>query len=86
MRAASAAVAMLAEGHHRAMTPDERCRAASSLFDTARAIVDSSIATDLMPAQRLLAIARRIYGTELPEAAYAAYETFWRASRSVNRP
>ena len=76
----SAAVATLVEERHRAMTADDRCRVASSLFDTARAIVDSSLAADLTPVQRRLAIARRLYGTELPDAAYAAHAAFGRAS------
>jgi hypothetical protein len=57
---------------HAAMTPEQRWRAASSMFDTARAIVDSSLPPSLSPAERRIAIARRFYGHELPDAAIAA--------------
>jgi len=76
----SATAAAIVEERYRTMTPDDRCRAASSLFDTARAIVDSSLAADLTPQQRRIAIARRLYGNELPEAAYAAHGAFARTS------
>ncbi len=72
----SPAVASLVADHHRALTADDRCRAASSMFDSARAIVESSLAADLTSGQRRLAIARRFYGNELPEAAYAAHGAF----------
>jgi len=79
MNDTSPTVALLVEERHRAMTSDDRCRVASSLFDTARAIVDASLAADLTPAQRRLAVARRLYGTELPDAAYAAHAAFGHA-------
>lgn len=55
------------------MTPDERIRIASSMFDTARAIVESSLPPDLGRRARRLAYARRMYGDELPEAALIAF-------------
>ena len=64
--------AMVAE-HYRKMTPEERMRIASSMFDTARAIVESSLPPNLSRRERRLAYARRMYGTELPEAALIAF-------------
>jgi hypothetical protein len=64
--------AMVAE-RHRQMTPDERIRIVSSMFDTARAIVESSLPSDLSRRERRLAYARRMYGNELPEAALIAF-------------
>jgi hypothetical protein len=43
------------------------------MYDIARAIVDSSIPDGLSPAERRLAIARRLYGGDLPEATLRAY-------------
>lgn len=63
---------MVAE-RHRQMTPEERMRIASSMFDTARAIVESSLPPNLSRRERRLAYARRMYGTELPEAALIAF-------------
>jgi hypothetical protein len=57
---------------HVAMTPEQRWRIASSMFDAARAIVDSSLPPSLSSTDRRMAIARRIYGRELPDAAIAA--------------
>jgi hypothetical protein len=64
--------AMVAE-RHRQMTPDERMRIASSMFDTARAIVESSLPANLSRRERRLAFAKRMYGDELPEAALIAF-------------
>lgn len=63
---------MVAE-RHRQMTPEERMRIASSMFDTARAIVESSLPPNLSRRERRLAYARRMYGSELPEAALVAF-------------
>jgi hypothetical protein len=46
---------------------------ASSMFDTARAIVESSLSPNLGRRERRLAYARRMYGDELPEAALIAF-------------
>ena len=70
-------IARLVQERHRAMTPDDRMRIASDLFDTACAIIDSSLASDLPRRERRLALARRLYQGELPEAAlvrFAEYE------------
>jgi hypothetical protein len=64
--------AMVAE-RHRQMTADERMTAASSMFDTARAIVESSLPRNLSRRERRLAYAKRMYGDELPEAALVAF-------------
>jgi hypothetical protein len=81
MNDTSAVVAMLVADRHRAMTADERWQVASSLFDTARAIVESSLPSDLTGPQRRAALARRLYGNELPEAAIAAFAAFQAADR-----
>ena len=54
------------------MTPDERINIASSMFDTARAIVESSLPPNMTRRARRLAQAERMYGTELPRAALIA--------------
>jgi hypothetical protein len=76
MKDTNAKVARMVADRHRAMTPDERCLAASSLFDVARSIVEASLPDGLTEAERRLAVARRVYGTELPEAALAAYARY----------
>lgn len=58
---------------YRCMSPDQRMKIASSMFETARAIVESSLPVNLSPHERRLAFARRLYGDELPEAALQAY-------------
>ncbi len=58
---------------YRRMTPDERMRIASSMFDTARQIVESSLPANLPRRERRLAFARRLYAGELPEAALLAF-------------
>lgn len=55
------------------MTPLERLTIASALFDTGRAIVESSLPASLAPRDRRLALLRRLYGKELPEAALQAF-------------
>ncbi|MGH8136145.1 MAG: hypothetical protein ACRER4_07335 [Steroidobacteraceae bacterium] len=61
---------------HRAMTPAERLQAASDMFETARAIVDSSLPAGLTRYERRMALIRRIYGDELSPAAQAAFAEF----------
>lgn len=72
----SATVSRLVFERHQAMTPAERWHAAASLFETARAIVESSLPAGLTIEQRRLAVARRLYGTELPEAALLAHAQY----------
>lgn len=64
--------AMAAELHGR-MAPEERLRIASAMFDDARTIVEASLPHDLPLADRRLALARRLYDRELPEAALRAF-------------
>jgi hypothetical protein len=73
MNDTDASVARIVADRHRAMTPGERCAAASSLFDVARSFVEASLPDSLTEGERRLAVARRFYGTELPEAALSAY-------------
>lgn len=73
MNDTSAIVAQLFADHHRDMTPEQRLHAAASLYETARTIVNSSLPQDLTREERRLAIARRIYGSELSEAALIAH-------------
>ena len=58
---------------YRLMSPDERVRIASSMFEAARRIVESSLPPGLTRTERRLAFARRLYAGELPEAALRAY-------------
>jgi hypothetical protein len=73
MNDTSPEVAALVAERHRQMTPEERMRIASSMFDTARAIVESSLPPNLNRRERRLAYAQRMYGNELPEAALIAF-------------
>jgi hypothetical protein len=58
---------------YRRMTADERMRIASSMFETARKIIESSLPANMTRKERRLAFARRLYGGELPEKALLAY-------------
>ena len=69
----SATVSQLVAERHRAMNAEERWRVASSLYDIALAIVESSLPEDLTREERRAARARRLYGRELPEAAIVAF-------------
>ena len=64
--------AIVAERYRR-MSPDERMRIASSMFETARAMAELSLPPGLSGRERRLALARRWYEGELPEAALLAY-------------
>lgn len=57
---------------HAAMSVDERVRAATSMYDAARAIVEASIPADIVGADRRHAVLKRFYGDELPDAALRA--------------
>jgi hypothetical protein len=58
---------------YRQMSPDQRMRIASSMFETARKIVESSLPADMSRKARRLAWARRLYEGELPEKALLAF-------------
>ena len=62
---------MVAE-RYELMTPERRMRIASS-FETARAIIESSLPLNLTRRERRLAFAKRLYAGELPEAALLAF-------------
>jgi hypothetical protein len=73
MNDTSDAISKLVSERYRAMTPAERLFAASSLFETARAIIQSSLPSDLTTEEQRLAVARRLYNNELPEVALIAH-------------
>ena len=73
MKDTSTAVERLVSAHHAAMTSEERMRIAASLYETARAMIDSSLPTNLTIEQRRYAIVKRLYGDELPESALIAH-------------
>lgn len=58
---------------YRQMTPDERVLIVASMYETARKILESSLPPNLTRVERRLAVARRLYGGELPEAALLAH-------------
>lgn len=64
--------AMIQE-RYKKMTPDERVVICAQMYETARAIVISSLPKNLSRRDLRLAVARRFYGNELPEAALIAY-------------
>lgn len=73
MNDTSPEIEAMVDERYRRMTPDERVRIAASMYDTARAIVLSSLPQGLSRRERRLAFARRFYAGELPEAAFVAY-------------
>jgi hypothetical protein len=79
----SPAIEAMIDERYRRMTPDERVRIAASMYDTARAIVLSSLPQGLSRRERRLAFARRFYEGELPEAALIAYAEWEDASDSL---
>ena len=72
----SRVVAMLVAERHRAMSGEERWQVASSMFETAQAIVEPSLPDGLSPQERRAALARRLYGAELTSEAVAAFAAF----------
>lgn len=68
-------IAKLVRDFHLRLTPYQRMQIASAMFDSARAIVLSSLDPAIVSDRRArrLALARRLYGRELPEAALAAF-------------
>lgn len=63
----------MVDERYRSMTPDQRVRIAVSMFETARALIESSLPPNLNRKERRLAFARRLYAGELPEAALHAF-------------
>jgi hypothetical protein len=76
MNDTSDAIAKIVAERYRSMTPAERLSAASSLFETARALIQSSLPSSLTAEQRRLAIAQRLYRNELPEKALVAHAKY----------
>jgi hypothetical protein len=76
MNDTSAAISKMVVDRHRSMTPEQRWLAASSLFETARKIVESSLPSGLTEEQRRLAVVRRLYQNELPEVALIAHARY----------
>ena len=58
---------------YRQMSVNERMRIASSMFETDRKIVESSLPAGMSRKERRLAWARRLYEGELPEKALLAF-------------
>lgn len=58
---------------YRQMSADRRIRMASSMFETARKIIESSLSAEMGRKERRLAWARRLYEGELPEKALLAF-------------
>ncbi len=73
MRDTSPQFEALVTARYAAMTPYQRLQILSSMFDTARAIVASSLPPGLSQEELRYAIAKRMYGDELPEAALRAH-------------
>jgi hypothetical protein len=69
-------VAELTRRRYRQMTPEARIRIASELFDTAVAIIDSSLPAGLPRRERRLALARRLCSGELPESALVRFAEY----------
>ena len=76
MNDTSAAVGRLVNERYASMAPEERMRIAASMYETARAIVESSLPPGLTTEQKRYAVAKRFYGDELPEAALVAYARY----------
>jgi len=60
-------------------SPEERMGIASGMYEMARAIIESSLPDTLSNRDRRLAVARRLYNDELPEAALIAHAD-WQAN------
>ena len=73
MNDTSSELDLIVDARYRRMTPVERMLIASSMFDTARAIVESSLPASLSRRERRLAFARRMYGNDLSDAALQAH-------------
>jgi hypothetical protein len=61
---------MVAE-RYKLMTPDRRMRITSSMFETARAIIESSLPLNLTRRERRLAFAKRLYAGEVARCSVA---------------
>jgi hypothetical protein len=68
---------------YKLMAPDRRMRIASSMFEMARAIIESSLPLNLTRRERRLAFAKRLYAGELPDAALQAFAD-WHVGDKLN--
>ncbi len=80
-----AAFDAIVDERYRRMSPLERMSIASSMFDTARTIVESSLPAGLSRQERRLAFARRMYEGELPDAALHAHANWVAPENAVQR-
>jgi hypothetical protein len=80
----SAKFSALVSERHAQMSADERMQIASDMFDTARKIIESSLPGNLSQRARRLAVARRLYNDELPEAALSAHAD-WESGQQPRR-
>ena len=60
---------LVKEGYAR-MTPEDRVRACTEMFDSARALAEASMPEDLDPAERRFRLCERFYG-DLAARAFA---------------
>ena len=83
MKDTSAAVEQLVSERHAAMAPDQRMRIAAPMYETARAIIESSVPAGMTAEQRRYAIVKRLYGDELPETALVAHARYGRGAEAA---
>jgi hypothetical protein len=86
MKDTTAAASKIVADRHRSMTPAQRWSSASSLFESARKIVEASLPSGLTTEQRRLALVRRLYQKELPEAALIAHARYFDSMTPCSAP
>jgi hypothetical protein len=75
--------ARIVAARYAAMSVQERYEIVSSMRQTAVAIIESSLPPGLTREQRRYAIAKRMYGDELPEAALWVH-AYWPGKPPIN--
>ena len=85
MNDTSTACDTIVDERYRRMDPVERMTIASSIFDTARAIVESSLPATLSRRERRMVFAQRRYANELLDAALQAYADWLDTKNSAQR-
>jgi hypothetical protein len=73
MNDTSTKFAALVEHHYARLTALQRMQVAAGLYETARRIAWSAVPSGLSAHEHRLRYIRRMYGDELPEAAYQAF-------------
>jgi len=73
MKDTSHGIAVLVENFHARLSPAQRVSIAAGMHETACKIVWCSLPAALSDYERRLFYIRRMYGAELPEAAYHAF-------------